>query len=219
MGVQMKAALIGASGFVGSAILNEALMRGHHITAIERHTSLIKVQDRKLTAKKCDIFNTDELSEILRGQDALISAYNPGWTNPKIFDDTIHGYQSIINAVKKAGLKRILVVGGAGSLEPEPGRPLVDREDFPKDWKMGAMALRDVLNMFRHENDLDWTFFSPAINIFPGERTGKFTLGGDEPVLDDKGQGRISVQDYAIAMIDELEKPKHKKQRFTIGYR
>ncbi|MGE5429668.1 MAG: NAD(P)-dependent oxidoreductase [Syntrophomonadaceae bacterium] len=214
----MNTALIGASGFVGSAILNEALRRGHKITAIERHPSLIKVQDPKLTAKKCDIFNTDELAELLHGHKAVISSYNPGWTNPKIFDDTIHGYQSIIRAVKKAGLKRILVVGGAGSLEPEPGRPLVDREDFPRDWKMGAMALRDVLNMFRRENDLDWTFFSPAINISPGERTGKFTIGGDQPVLDDKGQGKISVQDYAMAMIDELENHKHIKQRFTIGY-
>ncbi|HEX2869406.1 MAG TPA: NAD(P)-dependent oxidoreductase [Ignavibacteriales bacterium] len=215
----MKTALIGASGFVGSAILNEALRRGHHITAIERHPALIKIQDPKLTAVKCDIFNTDELAEILRGHDTVISSYNPGWTNPKIFDDTIHGYQSIINAVKKAHLKRILVVGGAGSLEAEPGRPLVDHDDFPKDWKLGAEALRDVLNMFRHERELNWTFFSPAINIFPGERTGKFTLGGDEPVLDNNGQGRISVQDYAVAMIDELEKPKHVNQRFTIGYR
>ncbi|MCU7494917.1 MAG: NAD(P)-dependent oxidoreductase [Ignavibacteria bacterium] len=214
----MKVALIGASGFVGSAVLKEALMRGHNVTAILRHPEEIKIQDPKLTVKEGDVFNENEFAELLRGQDAVISTYNPGWTNPEIAELTRKGHQAIINGVKRAHVKRLITAGGAGSLEIAPGKQLVDQPEFPAEWKTGAMALRDALNTYRNEKDIDWTFFSPAINIFPGERTGKFRLGSEQPILDEKGQGRISVQDYAVAMIDELENPKHLKQRFTIGY-
>ncbi|BAU53936.1 NAD(P)-dependent oxidoreductase [Mucilaginibacter gotjawali] len=213
----MKVVLIGASGFVGTPVLGELLNRGHQVTTIVRNPDKIAAKSENLTTVAADIFNTGQLAELIKGNDAVISAYNPGWTNPEIYSDFIKGSESIREAVKKAGIKRLLVVGGAGSLRIN-GAQLVDGPQFPAEYKAGATAARDFLNILYNENDLDWTFLSPAINLHPGERTGKFRLGTDEPVFDTKGKCEISVEDMAIAIVDEIENNHYIKKRFTLGY-
>ncbi|WP_303849921.1 NAD(P)-dependent oxidoreductase [Apibacter mensalis] len=214
-----KVALIGASGFIGSQLVKELLSRGYQVTAIVRSADKIKNDDKNLKVVSADVFDTDKLAEVLKDNDAVISAYNPGWTNPNIYDDTIKGYQSIIEAVKKAGIKRLQAVGGAGSLLVAPGKTVVDSGAIPDEILPGVKALALVLkDQFLPEKELDWVFFSPAGTIEPGERTGKYRLGLDNLITDDQGNSKISVQDYAKAMVDELENPKHHQQRFTIGY-
>jgi len=213
----MKIALIGATGFVGSAILKEALDRGHEVAAIVRNPDKLPPH-AKLHPKKGDVYNEDEVLRLVTGHDAVISAFNPGWSNPDIYKQQVKGARSIINGVKKAGVKRLLFVGGAGSLEVKPGVQSVDLPGFPTEYKQGALATREALNLLRKEPSLDWSFLSPSADLFPGQRTGKFRLGTDQLLADAKGESRISVEDYAMAMIDEVEKPKHIRRRFTVGY-
>jgi putative NADH-flavin reductase len=213
----MKIAVIGATGFVGSAILQEALQRGHEVTAIVRHPEKVKPHP-KLRPLKADVQKGAEVTRSVAGHDAVISAFNPGWSNPDIYNQQVKGARSIINGVKKAGVKRLLFVGGAGSLEVKPGVQSVDLPEFPAEYKQGALATREALNLLRKEPSLDWSFLSPSADLFPGQRTGKFRLGTDQLLADAKGESRISVEDYATAMIDEVEKPKHIRRRFTVGY-
>lgn len=214
----MKIAIIGATGFVGTAVLNEALHRGHEVVAIARNTGKITIDNKKLTKMDADTDEVADLTEVLKGNDAVVNAFNAGWTNPNLYNDFIKGSENIQKAVKASGVKRLLIVGGAGSLEIAPGKQLVDSPDFPEQWKSGATAARDYLNTIKKENDLDWTFLSPAINLHPGKRTAKFRLGTDQPVFDADGKCEISVEDMAVAIIDELESNKHIKKRFTLGY-
>jgi putative NADH-flavin reductase len=214
----MKIALIGASGFVGSHVLQEALNRGHKVTAIIRHPEEIKVKHENLSVKKGDALKANEVSDLVKGHDAVISTYNPGWKNPDIYNEYLKGAQSIQEEVKKAGVKRLLVVGGGGSLEAAPGKQFVDTPEFPSEWKQGALAARDYLNIIREEKELDWTFLSPAVMLVPGERTGNFKLGTDRPIMNEKGESKISVEDLSVAIIDEIENPRHIRQRFTAGY-
>jgi uncharacterized protein len=213
----MKIALIGATGFVGSAVLQEALNRGHEVTAIVRHPEKLQSQ-MKLHAQKGDVRNEDEVARLVAGHDAVISAFNPGWTNSDLYSQQVKGARAIINGVKRAGVKRLLFVGGAGSLEVKPGVQSVDTPEFPKEWKQGSLATREALNMLSQEPSLEWSYLSPSADLFPGERTGKFRLGTDQLLKDATGQSRISTADYAMAMIDEVEKPTHIRQRFTVGY-
>lgn len=213
----MKIAVIGATGFVGSAIVKEALDRGHEVTAIVRHPE--KVQSHpKLHPQKGDVYNEDELARLVKGQEAVISAFNPGWGNPDIYHLQVKGAQAIINGVKKAGIMRLLFVGGAGSLEVKPGVQALDLPGFPAEYKQGALATREALNLLRKESGLEWSFLSPSADLAPGQRTGKFRLGTDQMLKDAEGQSRISVEDYAVAMLDEVERPAHIRQRFTVGY-
>ncbi|MBS1687325.1 MAG: NAD(P)-dependent oxidoreductase [Bacteroidetes bacterium] len=214
----MKLALIGASGFVGTQLLKEALHRGHTVTAIVRHPDKITIKDDNLTVKQGDVLNETATAALLTGHDAVISAYNAGWSNPDIYNDFIKGSQAIENAVVNSGVKRLLVVGGAGSLEIAPGKQLVDTPEFPAEWKSGALAARDYLNMLKKNNTLDWTFVSPAIMLHPGERTGKYRIGQDQPVFDVNGKSEISAEDLAVAILDEAEQPKFIKKRFTAAY-
>ena len=213
----MKIALIGATGFVGSAILKEALYRGHEVTAIVRNPDTLTPHE-KLRPMKGDVYNKDEVVRLVAGHDAVISAFNPGWSNPDIYSQQIKGTHSIINGVKKSGVKRLLFVGGAGSLEVTPGVQSVDMPGFPAEYKQGALGTREALNMLRKETDLEWSFLSPSADLFPGQRTGRFRLGTDQLVTNAQGESRISVEDYAMAMIDEVEKPQHIRRRFTVGY-
>lgn len=213
----MKIALIGATGFVGSAILQEALNRGHDVTAIVRNPEKLPAHP-KLHPQKGDAYNEEEVARLVAGHDAVISAFNPGWSNPDIYNQQVKGTRAIISGVKKAGIKRLLFVGGAGSLEVKPGVQSVDLPGFPSEYKQGALATRDALTMLRQETALEWSFLSPSADVFPGQRTGQFRLGTDQLLKDAKGESRISVQDYAMAMIDEVEKPQHVRQRFTVGY-
>jgi uncharacterized protein len=214
----MKIALIGASGFIGSYILKEALERGHSVTAIVRDPTKIKLQHFNLEVKQGDVMDESTLVRLVSGHDAVISSYNPGWTNPNIAADTTAGYRSIIEGVKQSGVKRLLVVGGAGSLEVSPGLQLVDSGAFPATFKPAVLAMREVLYTLRIETVLEWTFLSPSLDIKPGERTGKFRIGKDKLLKDENGESRITASDYAMAMIDELEHPKHSGMRFTVGY-
>jgi putative NADH-flavin reductase len=214
----MKIALIGATGFVGSQLLNEALNRGHEVTAIVRRTERVPLH-ANLTAKQGDVFDTDALAGLLAGHEAVIAAYNPDRETPgDVYERMVAGARSIIDATKKARVKRLLVVGGAGSLEVAPGQQIIDQPDFPPEWKAGAGGTRQFLYLLKEEPDLDWTYLSPAATLEPGERTGAFRLGGDQILVDAEGQCRISTQDYAVAMIDELEEPKHTGERFCVAY-
>ncbi|MCD8172981.1 MAG: NAD(P)-dependent oxidoreductase [Alistipes sp.] len=214
-----KIVLIGASGFVGSAILNEALNRGITVTAIVRDPSKITVQNDNLKVVKADVSSAEEVAKVSAGADAVISAYNPGWTNPAIYEETLKVYPAILEGVKKAGVKRLLIVGGAGTLFVAPGVRVVDSGAIPDEIMGGVKSLGEFyLNTLMNEKQIDWVFFSPAGTLEPGERTGNYRLGKDDLIVNDKGESKISVKDYAKAMVDELENPQHHQERFTIGY-
>lgn len=216
----MKVALIGASGFVGSAILNELIQRGHTVTAIVRNPEKVK-QAENVTAVKANALNEDEVAGAVRGHDVVVNAFNPGWNNPNIYEESLQGAKAIQEGTKKAGVKRLFVMGGGGSLYIAPGQQLVDSSDFPADWKAGALAAREYLNIIKNEQELDWTFLSPAIEMHQGTagiRKGTYRTGLENPVFNEEGRSVISVEDMAIAIVDELENPKHIRQRFTVGY-
>jgi putative NADH-flavin reductase len=213
----MKIALIGATGFIGSAVLQEALDRGHHVTAIQRHPEELP-EHPGIDPRRGDVRDEPETAALVAGHDAVISAYSPGRDASDIYQQHIAGYRAIIDGVKQAGVKRLLVVGGAGSLEVAPGLQLVDSPEFPEEWKPGSLATRKVLYLLRDEPELEWTFLSPSGTIAPGERTDEFRLGSDQLLTDADGESRISLEDYAVAMLDELEDPQHIRQRFTVGY-
>lgn len=211
--------LIGASGFVGTAILNELLTRGHKVTAIVRNPQKISTTHPNLTVIKADVSDTNALVDACKGKDAVISAYNPGWTNPNIYDEILRNYPLILNAVKQSGVERLLCVGGAGTLFCAPGLRVVDSGVIPDAIMGGVKSLGEFyLNTLIHEKGIDWVFFSPAGTLEPGKRTGVFRLGKDDLIVDENGNSHISVEDYAVAMVDELETPKHHYERFTIGY-
>ena len=211
--------LIGASGFVGTAILNELLNRGHKVTAIVRDAKKMTVSNQNLTIVEADVTDTDALKEAGKGKDAVISAYNPGWKDPHIYEDTLKNYPLIVESAKQAGVKRLLIVGGAGTLFYAPGKMVMDADDVPAQLLPGIKSLGEFyLNTLRKEKDIDWIFLSPAANMTPGKRTAKFRIGKDDLVVDANGDSNISVEDFAVAMVDELEQEKHHKERFTIGY-
>ncbi|KAB5355933.1 NAD(P)H-binding protein, partial [Bacteroides salyersiae] len=191
-----KVVLIGASGFVGSAILNEALNREIQVTAVVRHPEKIKIQNENLIIKKADVSSLDEVAEVCKGADAVISAFNPGWDNPDIYDETIKVYLTIMDGVKKSGVSRFLMVGGAGSLFIAPGIRLVDSGEVPEKLLPGVKALSDFyFHFLKKEKEIDWVFFSPAADMAPGVRTGRYRLGKDDMVVDIAGNSHISVQD------------------------
>ena len=211
--------LIGASGFVGTAILNELLNRGHKVTAIVRDAKKMTVSNPNLTIVEADVTDTDALKEAGKGKDAVISAYNPGWKNPHIYEDTLKNYPLIVESAKQASVKRLLIVGGAGTLFYAPGKMVMDADDVPAQLLPGIKSFGEFyLNTLRKEKDIDWIFLSPAANMTPGQRTARFRIGKDDLVVDANGDSNISVEDFAVAMVDELEQEKHHKERFTIGY-
>ncbi len=199
-------ALIGASGDAGSRILAELSERGHQVTAIARNADRIASLPG-VTAKQGDAGDQRSLAELLKGHDAVISA-----VPFKTSDVT-----TLVGAVRDAGVTRYLLVGGAGSLEVAQEEKLIDQPDFPEAYKPEARAGGEFLDFLRGVEDLDWTFLSPSAEFVPGERTGRFRLGQDMLLFNDEGS-RISFEDYAIAMVDELETPTHMRQRFTVGY-
>lgn len=217
----MKVALIGASGFVGQHILQELINRKHTVTAIVRNPEKITTKDLLLTVIKADVLQEDEVATSVKNNDAVVSAYNAGWANPNIYHEFIAGCKSIQAGVKKAGIKRLIIIGGAGSLYVAPGVQIIDTPQFPEEFKPGASAARDYLKMIQEEKDLDWTFFSPAIEMspaHPGTRTGTYRTATDNPVFDENGRSRLSVEDVAVAIVDELENQKFSRTRFTAAY-
>ena len=212
----MKIALIGATGFVGSAVLEELLRRQHKVTALARNPGKLAARDG-LTVVQADAQDSAQVAKAVAGHDAVVNAYNPGWTVPDIHDQFLVGTRAIYAGVKQAGVKRLLVLGGAGSLFVAPGVQLVDTPNFPAEYKPGALAAREALNLIRSETTLDWTFLSPPILLAPGERTGQYRLGTDAPLMNGEAPGGISVADLAVAIVDELENPRHVQQRFTVA--
>lgn len=214
----MKVALIGATGFVGAPVLAELLSRGHQVTVLARTPAKIAPQSG-LTVLQADALDPAQVAKSVAGHDAVVSAYNPGWTEPAIYDLFLQGTQSILDGVKLAGVTRFLMVGGAGSLLVAPGVQLVDTPPFPAEYKQGALAAREALHRIRLEDALEWTFLSPPIGLAPGARTGQYRTGGDNLL---PGQGEapagISVADLAVAMVDELEQPRHIRKRFTVAH-
>ncbi len=209
----MNVVLYSATGMIGKRVLNELISRSHHVTAVVRDPSKVPANPA-VKAVKGDILNPEDVAAKVKGADAVISAYGPG-QGP--VEELLEATRSLIAGLKQAGVSRLIFVGGAGSLLVAPGVDIIASGHLPEEYKAIAIAHRDALNILR-ESDLDWTYFSPAIFIQPGERTGKFRLGGDSLVADDQGKSSISAEDYAIALVDELENPKYIRQRFTAAY-
>lgn len=215
-----KVAVIGATGFVGTQVVKELANRGYSVNALARNTSKIE-ESENVKAVNADIYNTTELSEILKGNDAVISAFNPGWTNPNIFEDFLKGATGIEKAVEESGVKRFITVGGAGSLYIAENLQLIDTPEFPAEIKPGAEAARQYLEIIKKNENLDWTFFSPAIEMHQGTagvRKGTYRTALENPVFDENGRSVLSVEDVAVALVDELENNQFVKQRFTAAY-
>jgi uncharacterized protein len=203
----MNVALIGATGNVGSRLLAELLRRGHTVTAIARNPERVPAQPG-VTSRRGDVADKAGTAALLAGHDAAISAVRFTDSDPQI----------LIGAVKAAGVPRYLVVGGAGSLEVRPGLKLMDAPGFPAAYRPEALGGAAFLDALRAETDLDWTFISPSALFVPGERTGEFRLGDDQLLKDAEGNSRVSFEDFAAALVDELENPAHSRRRFTVGY-
>jgi uncharacterized protein len=213
----MKVFLIGATGRVGSKILQEALDRGHYMTAVARHVESVP-RHPNLVVVNGDVFDTERLAKQIGGHDAVIHSYAPPRHHQDRRGEQIRATASIILALKRSGVKRILAVGGAGTLESSPGVRLMDTPELPQEWQSGAIATAEIKYLLETEMDLEWTFLSPSMYLRPGTRTGKFRLGTDDLLRDKDGSSRISTEDYAVAMIDEMENPRHTGRRFTVGY-
>lgn len=212
----MKIAVYGAGGRIGQRITTEALSRGHEVTALVRDPAQVTLTHPQLTMVQGNALDADGISAQVAGHDAVVSAMgaNRQAGNYHILVDAAH---ALIDGLTRAGVQRLLIVGGAGSLEVAPGMQLVDSPEFPEAWKPGALAHRDALHVYQ-KADLDWTYFSPAGLIEPGERTGKYRLGTDQLVTDSDGKSWISMEDYAVALLDELENPQFIRRRYTAAY-
>ncbi|MER5780104.1 NAD(P)H-binding protein [Streptomyces mobaraensis] len=234
----MHIGVIGASGTIGSRVVTEAAERGHRVTAFTRDASRIRLEERPgVTWQSLDVFDAEGVVAVLPGMDVLISGYQPG-NAAADFGDTVErsvadpsvfatAARALLAALASHPRTRLIVIGGAGSLEVEPGlvhadsdahlHESLDRLGLPRSYAAAVCGHRDALNVLRTSNRL-WTYFSPAADIAPGARTGRFRLGGDQPVLDADGRSRISVEDAAVALVDEAELPRFVQRRFTVGY-
>jgi len=209
----MNIVLYGATGKAGSRILNELLSRGHQVKAVVRDPAKLP-QRPGLAIAAGDLSDVDAITRAVKGAGAVISAYAPPMD---AVEELVAVTKRLADAVKAAAVPRLLVVGGAGSLEVAPNVELIDTPSFPEAWKPIAFAHRGALQLLK-SSDTTWTYLSPGAFFEPGERTGKFRLGKDNLIADENGNSRISMEDYAIALVDELEKPEHLCQRFSVGY-
>ena len=207
----MKVVLYGASGNAGSRILRELQSRGHQVTAAVRNPGKLPAGTDSV---RDDLSNIERIAQIISGSDAVISAYMPP---PDDTDQLVSVTGRLVEAVRKAGNPRLIVVGGAASLEVAPGLTLLASGHVPAAWLPIATSHAKTLDLLK-SSDIPWTYFSPAGFFEPGQRTGKFRLGKDQLITNEKGESRISFEDYAIALVDELEHPANIRQRFTIGY-
>ncbi|MCL6563730.1 MAG: NAD(P)-dependent oxidoreductase [Firmicutes bacterium] len=213
----MQIALWGATGTIGQRILQEALDRGHAVRAAVRDPGRLTVSHPRLAVVRGDALNPGEVAEAVRGCDAVVSALGPGRGEPAEMLVTLN--QRLVEGVRAAAVRRLIVVGGAGSLEVAPGVRLLDTPEFPAGWKAIAQAAADALAWYRREaNDLEWTVMSPAAFIQPGQRTGHYRVGTDQLVTNEQGESRISAEDFAVALLDELERPRFIRRRFTVAY-
>jgi hypothetical protein len=212
----MKIAVFGASGNIGSRIVDEALSRGHYVTAVVRNPGKYNADKLNLKVAKGDLFDSQEVETGAFDHDVVISAYSNthGATASSIYEVVV----PLTNGVRQAGVKRLIVVGGAGCLEVAPGVQLVDSPNFPEAYKEVALAHREALKLYQQETELEWVFMSPAAEIFPGERTGVFRTDSIKLITDEHGRSRISMEDFAVALLNEAEQPQHIRGQFTVGY-
>lgn len=211
----MKVVLYGASGTIGSRVLKELVARGHQVKAVVRDLARVPLQ-ANVTTESGNILNAEEVARTAAGADAVVSAYSPG-NGAEEVGELLDATHSLIAGLKQARVHRVIMVGGAGTLQVAPGVTLIESGHLPAQWMAIAVAHRDAKEILR-QSGLEWTSFSPAVFIEPGERTGKFRVGQDDLIVDETGASRISAEDYAIALVDELEKPKYIGKRFTAAY-
>ena len=212
----MKIAIFGANGTIGQRILKEALNRGHFVSAIVRDKSKITLTNENLTVVEGNVIEAESVASAVAGSDAVVSAVGPSENNPGMVIQTA---KSLLEGLAKTEVKRLLIVGGAGSLEVAPNMRLVDAPDFPEAWKPIALAACEALEVYKSTpTEIDWVYVSPAALIQPGERTGNFRVGGDQLLVDENGESKISAEDFAVAIVDEIEHPQFKQQRITIAY-
>jgi putative NADH-flavin reductase len=216
----MKIVLFGATGNVGRRVAAEALRRGHEVVGVVRDPAAGAASDARVRLVKGDATKADSVAELVQGKDAVVSAISPrpnarGLAAPSLAENA----RAIIAGLRRAGVKRVLFVGGAGSLEVAPGQQLVDQPGFPEAYKAEALEGREALEVWRTQGGgLDWSFLSPAAEIGPGERTGSYRTTADQLLSDAAGRSFISFEDYAVAVIDELERPRHLGRRFGVAY-
>lgn len=212
----MKIAIFGAGGHIGSRIVNEALSRGHDVTALVRHIENYNADRPHLYAAQADLFVTQDVEAGTFDHDAVVCSYSntKGAAPSSIAEITV----PLLAGLKFANVRRLIIVGGAGSLEVAPGIQLVDTPGFPEAYKAVALAHREALKLFQVEKEIEWTYLSPSAGIAPGERTGVFRTGSTQLLTDAQGKSFISMEDYAVAVLDELEKPNHIREQFTVGY-
>lgn len=213
----MKLIIFGASGLLGTRLVTEALQRRHEVTAVARDASRLDDRNGQVRTAAADATNPQSVAAVAGGHDVAISAVTQHEA-PQMLVQAAHG---LLEGLALAGVARLISVGGAGSLEVAPGQRLVDTPDFHEAWKPEALAAADALDVFRQagaDTPVEWSFISPGAVLAPGERTGQYRFGGDQLLVAEDGRSRISMEDFAIAILDEVEDPKHRRQRFTAAY-
>jgi len=220
----MKVAILGATGFVGAPILAEALRYPDlTVTAIVRDIGKLPRADR-VEAVSCDIHDGDALVRAIQGHDAVIHAYHPGRaaaTSADVYERSVAGHEAIIAAIRQSGVPRLLCVGGAASLKTAEGKEFIESSRWNPEfdpYKPAILGTRALYYLLKEEKDFDWVFLAPSEWLQPGERTGIFRYGKDDLLIDAGGKSSISLEDYGLAMVEELRHPRHHRERFTIGY-
>ncbi|CAM5684854.1 hypothetical protein SAVIM338S_07449 [Streptomyces avidinii] len=215
----MKILLFGASGHIGSAIAGELLSRGHSVTGVTRTGDIAGNGHEGLTVVAGDATSADTVAELsAQGYDAVASAVGPKLGVDDDHKIIVGAANALIEGLTRSGVRRVVVLGGAGSLEVAPGVKVIDNPNFPAIWKQNALAQSEALGLYRQADALDWTFISPAAQIEPGERTGTYRVGGEQLLVDAEGKSRISIEDYAVAFVDVLERAEAVKSRITVAY-
>jgi uncharacterized protein len=216
----MKIAVFGATGNIGQRVVKEALRRGHEVVGVVRDPGSVQTPDPRVTLRRGDVTDAASVAEIARDAAVVVSAISPrpnarGLAAPSL----VTAARALISGLRQSGTRRLLVTGGAGSLEVQPGKALVDQPGFPEAYKPEALQQRDALEVYRKEGaGLEWTFLSPAVEIAPGERTGRYRTTDDRVLADEDGKSYITFEDYAVAMLDEIERPAHVGRRFGVTY-
>ena len=216
----MQVALIGGTGGMGKFILEELVARGHEVRAVVRRPDAV-LPGPLVKPVVADVYDLAALTEALVGTDVVVSAFNPGWNEPGLYDKYLHGARNVQAAAIAAGVGRLLAIGGASSLYGDDGKQLIESFTPPEPYASGVRAARDYHEELRAETMLDWTYLSPPMDcgpLGPDGKTGHYRIGADHPVIDAQGKSSLSRQDLAVAVVDEIERPAHRRQRFTVGY-
>ncbi|WP_069805404.1 NAD(P)-dependent oxidoreductase [Thermogemmatispora onikobensis] len=215
----MKIVIFGATGSIGQRLIQEALNRGHEVKGVARRPERLALSHPRFSLEAGNVLDPADVARLVSGSDVVISAVGPARDTEEDPAMVVQAAEALIEGLKRAGVKRLVVVGGAGSLEVAPGVRLMDTPGFPAGWRPIAAAAAEALEVYRRQGaDLDWTYFSPAAFIEPGQRTGRYRVGTEQLVTDEKGESRISIEDYAVALLDEVEQPRFVRQRFTVAY-